>query len=236
MRNARALLFYSVIGIFLATAALTLLGIAGVVAIPERFLQVLFTALVVELVAAVISLFKATDWFGDERGSKAAEGGWWQLARAEADENMVAFFHIAWSKEEQQLRVDGWAFTADGEEHSRFWSEAAAYNASTRELHYLWQGDRERTDDDFSGLGYIRFATDTTADGWYHTGNVEQLRLLPRRKVDYVRAPEADRKTMLSENDPAARRRLAAAAFARLKSSSGAPEPSRGGAASAGRP
>lgn len=215
MKNARAVLFYSVIGVFLATAILTLLGISGIVSIDDRFLQVLFTALVVELVAAVVGLFKATDWFGGERGSKAVEGGWWQIARADADSNVMAFVHLKYSEERQQLVVEGHSFTAAGEDHSRFWSISAGFDASTSELHYLWKGDRERSDEDFSGVGYVRFATETSAVGWFTSGNLDDLVLTARRKVEYWRASPADTRTMLDRNDPESRRRLAAAVYAK---------------------
>lgn len=215
MKNARALLFYSVVGVFIATAILTLLGISGVVAIEERFLQVLFTILVVELVAAVIGLFKATDWFGGERGSKPFEGGWWQLVRADADANVMAFLHLDYSEERQQLLLEGRAFTAEGESHSRFWSVSASLNASTGELHYFWTGDHEESDEDFSGVGYIRFASPDSAVGWFTAGNLDDLRVTARRKVEYWRASDAESTTMRSKDDPEERRRLAASAYAK---------------------
>jgi hypothetical protein len=61
----REILFYSFIAIFVATAVITLLGIAGRIKIQPRFLNRLFVALVLELVAAVIGLFVATDFFGE---------------------------------------------------------------------------------------------------------------------------------------------------------------------------
>jgi hypothetical protein len=220
MNNARAILFYSVIAIFVATAILTLLGISGVVAIEDRFLQVLFTALVVELVAAVVGLFKATDWFGGERGSKRIEGGWWQLVRAAEHVNALAFFQIAYSEEREQLVIDGQSFTADGEDHARFWSVSASLDASTLELYYLWKGDHEGSDEDFSGLGYIRFTEETKSgplgqgDGWYTTGNLDSRMVTAKRKAEFRRASASDVTTMLSRADRAARRQLAASVFA----------------------
>ncbi|KAA3635327.1 MAG: hypothetical protein DWQ02_10060 [Bacteroidetes bacterium] len=56
-------LFWTFIGIFSITAIITLLGITGVLkSIKERYLNVLFTSLILEVVAAVLILFKSTDF------------------------------------------------------------------------------------------------------------------------------------------------------------------------------
>ena len=60
MKNA---LFYTFLAIFAATAAVTLLGITGVVAIDDFYLKGLFGALLIELVGAVIALYRATPFF-----------------------------------------------------------------------------------------------------------------------------------------------------------------------------
>jgi len=57
MKNA---LFYTFLAIFVATAAVTLLGITGAVAIDDFYLKGLFGALLLELVGAVVGLYKAT--------------------------------------------------------------------------------------------------------------------------------------------------------------------------------
>lgn len=57
------MLFWTFIGIFSITAIITLLGITGVLkSIKERYLNVLFTSLILEVVAAVLILFKSTDF------------------------------------------------------------------------------------------------------------------------------------------------------------------------------
>ncbi|MGD0020226.1 MAG: hypothetical protein ABSD62_13315 [Candidatus Limnocylindrales bacterium] len=61
--NMRKALFYTFLAIFVATAAVTLLGITGVVAIGDFYLKGLFSALLLELVGAVIGLYKATPFF-----------------------------------------------------------------------------------------------------------------------------------------------------------------------------
>jgi hypothetical protein len=82
MRKRSSTLFYAIIGVFLTTAAVTLLGVTGVVNVDPDYLNPLFTLLIVEVIAAVITLFKTTDWFGSE-GSTAAvnqiTGDWWQM-------------------------------------------------------------------------------------------------------------------------------------------------------------
>ncbi len=57
-------LFYTILGIFLATAAVTLLGITKKIDIHREYLKPLFSALILELVAAIILLFGKTDFFG----------------------------------------------------------------------------------------------------------------------------------------------------------------------------
>lgn len=57
--------FYTFLFIFAATATLTLLGMADLVKIREGYLDGLYYALILELVAAVIALFRATRFFGD---------------------------------------------------------------------------------------------------------------------------------------------------------------------------
>jgi len=61
--NMKSALFYTFLAIFVATAAVTLLGITGVVAIDDFYLKGLFGALLLELVGAVIGLYKATPFF-----------------------------------------------------------------------------------------------------------------------------------------------------------------------------
>lgn len=64
--NMRRALFYAFLAIFVATAVVTLLGIIGVVAIDDFYLKGLFGALLLELVGAIIGLFKGTDFFAQE--------------------------------------------------------------------------------------------------------------------------------------------------------------------------
>jgi len=56
-------LYYIFLIVFSATALLTLLGITEVIFINELYLNGLFGALIIELVGAVIGLFKTTNFF-----------------------------------------------------------------------------------------------------------------------------------------------------------------------------
>ena len=57
-------LFFLFLAIFAATAVVTLLGITKRLSIEEKYLKPLFTALILEVVGAVIVLFVAADFFG----------------------------------------------------------------------------------------------------------------------------------------------------------------------------
>lgn len=56
-------LFFSMLGIFIATAVITLLGITKKINIHREYLKPLFSSLILELVAAVILLFTKTSFF-----------------------------------------------------------------------------------------------------------------------------------------------------------------------------
>lgn len=60
-------LFFTFLVIFIATAAITLLGMVNIVNIDEYYLRRLFYALIIELVGAVISLFKVSSFFGESK-------------------------------------------------------------------------------------------------------------------------------------------------------------------------
>ncbi len=56
-------LFYTILSIFIATAILTLLGISKKIEIEDKYLNGLYKALLLELIAAVLYLFASTDFF-----------------------------------------------------------------------------------------------------------------------------------------------------------------------------
>jgi hypothetical protein len=65
MKQAR---FYTFVGIFVVTAVVTLLGgVTKRISIKEFYLRTLLTALIVELVGAVIVLFGRTDFFAKDQ-------------------------------------------------------------------------------------------------------------------------------------------------------------------------
>jgi len=221
MRINRAVLFYSVIGIFVATAVLTLMGLIGKVSIAEQYLKPLFTTLIIQLVAVVIGLFKMTDWFGTEWEPWVGElviGEWWQYVRL-GEENVLAFLEISHSKKEQMLKFKGRAFTSEGDFHSIFWSSAVSMNAATLELHYFWAGDHTHEDDDFSGVGYIRFTNtkeSKVADegtGWFTRGDLDRVDVVDRKKAEYRRAKAEESQVMRSGNDSQASKDLVASVY-----------------------
>ena len=60
------ILFYTFLIIFILTAIITLLGVLELIKIKPGYLNTLFTVLIIELVAAVIALFRKTDFFTDD--------------------------------------------------------------------------------------------------------------------------------------------------------------------------
>ncbi|MEK7726855.1 MAG: cell division protein ZapB [candidate division KSB1 bacterium] len=59
-------LYYTFLVIFVATTVVTLLGVTGVVRIPDGYLTPLFTAFLVELAGAVVAIFLRADFFSDD--------------------------------------------------------------------------------------------------------------------------------------------------------------------------
>ncbi len=69
----KTVLFWTFICIFSITAVITLLGITGILkSIKERYLNVLFTSLILEVVAAVLILFKSTDFTAENQANYAS--------------------------------------------------------------------------------------------------------------------------------------------------------------------
>lgn len=62
----KEVLFYVFLAIFVATAIITILGVIRKVDIKPNHLNVLFSALIIELVGSVIGLYKVTNFFDDE--------------------------------------------------------------------------------------------------------------------------------------------------------------------------
>ena len=201
MNNLRGtVLFYSIIGVFLATATVTLLGLTKIVTIEGQYLAPLSSALVLQLVAAVIGLFRVTNWFGPNEDSWVGNrvvGNWWQLVR-HGNDNLIAFVEIHYSEKERLLKLEGRAFTPTGAPHSMFWSTSAALNVATLDMHYFWVGTHRKASDDHSGVGYIRFTVSDNSEnadggtGWFTTGDVERALVTDRKKVEYRRASQEE--------------------------------------------
>lgn len=214
MKSGRAILFYAVIAIFVATAVITLLGVINVVAIDDKYLNALFGVLIVELAASVVGLFKATDWFGQNEESAVADigGDWWQFLR-QGEEHGLSHVHISFSESEKQVKLNGRAFTTDAGNYAQFWSVAASLNAAKLEFYYFWQGDHNQSDDDFSGVGFIRFSRQgkgipQTATGWFTKGDIFRASVTEKKKAEYRRLTEAELRVMASDGDAVRREEL----------------------------
>lgn len=95
-------LFYTFLFLFIATGIITLLGIINLVQIDDKYLGKLFTALIIELIGGVVSLFNKTIFFGDST-AKITPSEVFKL-------NSSKFgFTINKHKTEYQLNLDGTA-------------------------------------------------------------------------------------------------------------------------------
>jgi hypothetical protein len=78
----QASFFYSFLGIFIATAIVTLLGVTGVVTIRDTQLNLLLGAYLIELAAAVVALYRRTDFYQTKEGDHSKEQSTDNLAAA----------------------------------------------------------------------------------------------------------------------------------------------------------
>jgi hypothetical protein len=69
MNRMRVHLFYTFLGVYAATAVVTLLALVNLVQVREGFFVPLFGTFLVETVAVVIALFKRTDVLGEKEDS-----------------------------------------------------------------------------------------------------------------------------------------------------------------------
>lgn len=228
MKFARESLFYSVIAIFIATAFITLGGVVGFITIQAKYLDLFIYALIIELVAAVVGLFKSTDWFGktnDSISTSLVLGGWWQFIRYQRD-NAISFFTISYSSEQQQLLLDGYAYDAAGNRYAHWWSLGVGFNAATYKLFYFWSGDQEVEEDDFSGVGIYRFSKSfekgdpDQASGWFSTGNIDHTDVTGKQKVE-LRRSSAEELGIMTSPDTKAKSRLASSVYAKWTKATG---------------
>ena len=68
----KTILFIVFILVFVFTAAITLLGILGVIQIEKTYLNTLFAALIVELIGAVMALYRSADFFKADQEAPTA--------------------------------------------------------------------------------------------------------------------------------------------------------------------
>ncbi|MGH2736409.1 MAG: hypothetical protein ACRDKZ_12580 [Actinomycetota bacterium] len=66
-----SILFYTLLAVFVTTAVVALLGVLGAVSIEGTVLNLLVTALLVETAAAVIALFRRTDFLSEDRARRS---------------------------------------------------------------------------------------------------------------------------------------------------------------------
>src|ERR1041385_251823 len=102
----RSVLFVTFIAIFVATAAITLLGIMDVIAIRDGYLKTLFTALILETVGAVITLFKSTSFVGGNSSTdvKLITGPWWELVDGKGN-LALSFVRITYSEKTDSIML-----------------------------------------------------------------------------------------------------------------------------------
>jgi hypothetical protein len=152
----KGILFYTFVFMFVVTFAVTIMGITDVIKIRDGYLNVLFTGLVMEMVAAVIGLFKGTSFFDDEddkesgRSSLVAHP---QLAiRAQMFTERLAG---KWNWQGEHLQVefipDGNLVASNGEAALWEWTDS-----NYRQIEVMWMSgkyvDRLTISDDFLHL------------------------------------------------------------------------------------
>ena len=67
--HKKSFLFYSVLAVFVGTAIITFCGLTQVILIDEQYLGLLVKTLIGQVIIAVISLFKGTNFFSDDKAS-----------------------------------------------------------------------------------------------------------------------------------------------------------------------
>jgi len=81
-------LFYTFLGIFLATSIVTLLGVIGAINIASGYLTSLVAAFLIELAGAVIAIFQRADFFSTDEATPK-DGKWNKIQRT--DTKVVTF-------------------------------------------------------------------------------------------------------------------------------------------------
>jgi hypothetical protein len=204
----KELLYYLVLFFFAVTLLVTLLGVIGVIVIKDKYLDVLFGTVLVELCVSAIGLFKATDWFdrkSELQNLLIKEKFWWQFQQTDRL-NKLSFFKLNVKSNGNTINFDGTAFNENGVIVAKWWSIASGFSASTEELFYLWTGDHANASEDFSGIGICRFTKDpkkkryNEGTGWYTSGNILAGIADEKVKVN-LRAATADETRIMLSND-----------------------------------
>ena len=215
----KAALFWIFLSIFALTAVVTLLGILGMAPIKAEFLTKLFYLLIIEVVGAVIGLFKQI-FRGENLASEASKpicGGWWEMLYGREDIGLS--FVSIFVSEEGQLEMHGQVFAPDGDRVGRWHSSATGFKGKSLVLKYFWEGyEFAKMKDDFSGFGHIQFARTSptgivdTGEGWYTSGNIDELRLTAKQKIDIIRADPKQEPTMAGQ-DADAKKKIASSVY-----------------------
>ncbi len=199
-------LFYTFLAIFGLTGIVTLLGITGLIPLDASVRDILVKILLVEVVTAVVLLYKSANFFTKtpEQNAKEIVGYWWELIHNKEYHVAASFTKISFSKNEQLLKVGGDGYNESFKQTARWDSAPAIYNANNNSLLYYWQGFRfgENLGKKFSGVGVLNFTSASenglfhSAIGWYSTGNIEEGKAEINNYMEFVRATKEEVETM----------------------------------------
>ena len=197
--------FWVFLGLFLATAVITLLGLIGWVTIKDGYLNSLFTLLIVELISTVIAWARNAEIF--EEGPRPDEvcGHWWELIYNHA---AIAISHveIRHISKHRALSLNAKGYGFDGNEVAEWESEIAGLkeNGGKLELWYIWKGKEHPNDDaqkqkDFcaySGVGYLAFnaakGRPSEGSGWFTSGDIVHHQKIVAKQDAYLRRLTVD--------------------------------------------
>lgn len=220
-RAVRTTLFVTFLAIFVATAVLTLLAIAGVVHIDEGYLKALFASLILEIVAAMLALFRSASFFSGDDGAEAQRivGAWCQFVRNKPGV-ALSLVHVRTTGKAGRLRLDGEAFDEKGVAAGDWRSFVAWLDPDTLQLVYLWTGsEASLKGGDLTGLGIVGFqaseaARVTRGFGWFVAPGTPVADDNARVLAEWRRCSDADG-AIVAGDDAAARAQLAATMLAR---------------------
>jgi hypothetical protein len=199
--------FGAVLFAFLGTVVVTLLGLAGVLPVAQRYLDKLIYAVLVEAAVAFIALFKATDFFGPRAEATAAAkritGRWWEMVHnhPEISTNCVT---ISYSESRGRIEMEAEAFRHVGGRVAK-WKSTGTFLTTNDgiALGYFWKGDElDHIEDRFTGVGWLEFSVPEgrgkvmEGSGWFTTGDMEAGKVLSRCKIELIRVDDKDLSVM----------------------------------------